>query len=95
MKKNLTVVLVASIHVLSFDAELLMPNLTETDYRKMKINKKFKAYKRNDLKVIYRINLDNENSYHGRHIITKILKMCEQNFRGKQTFTLPTFRVIQ
>ena len=133
----------------------------------MKIDERCKAYKRNDLKVIYRINLDNENSYHERHIITKILKMCEynqygfimtkpmppgcikedpalswlkfnlletvdlddkighlfvadiefyekratereylyneilppiiekQNFRGKRTFTLPTFRVIQ
>ena len=72
-----------------------MPYLTETDYRKMKIDERFKAYKCNDLKVIYRINLDNKNSYHGRPIITKILKMCEQNFRGKRTFTLPTFRVIQ
>ena len=46
---------------LSFDSELLMPNLTEADYKKMKIDESFKAYKRDDLKVIYRIKLDNEN----------------------------------
>ena len=64
---------------LSFDTELLMPNLTETDYKKMKIGKNFKAYNRDDLKIIYRIKLDNENSYHERRIITKILKMDENN----------------
>ena len=37
---------------LSFDTELLMPNLTESNYKKMKIDKSFKAYKRDDLKVI-------------------------------------------
>ena len=30
----------------------------------MKIDESFKAYKPDDLKVIYRIKLDNENSYH-------------------------------
>ena len=39
---------------LSFDTELLMPTLTETDYKKMKIDGSFKAYKHDDLKVIYR-----------------------------------------
>ena len=52
-----------------------MPNLTETDYKKMKIDESFKAYKRDDLKLIYRIKLDDENSYHERRIITKILKL--------------------
>ena len=36
-----------------------MPNLTEADYKKMKIDESFQAYKRDDLKIIYRIKLDN------------------------------------
>ena len=51
-----------------------MPNLTESDYEKMKIHKNFKAYKRDNLKVIYRIKLGNENSYHETRSISKILK---------------------
>ena len=60
---------------LSFDTKLLMPNLTEADYKKMKIDESFKAYKCDDVKVIYIIKLDNESSYHERGIITKILKI--------------------
>ena len=59
-----------------------MPNLTETDYKTMKIDESFKAYRPDDLKVIYRIKLDNENSNHERHIITKILKMDKNNQHG-------------
>ena len=49
-----------------------MPNLTESDSKKMSIDQSFKAYKRDDLKVMYRIKLDNENYYHERAIITQI-----------------------
>ena len=59
---------------LSFNTELLMPNLTESGYKKMSIDQSFKAHKRDGLKVMYRIKLDNENYYHERRIITKILK---------------------
>ena len=62
-----------------FDSELLMPNFTETDYKKMTIDKSFKTYKHDDLKVIYRIKLDNENSYHERCIIWKFLKLDKNN----------------
>ena len=50
----------------------------------MKIDESFKAYTRDDLKVIYRIKLDNNNksSYHERYIITKIVKMDENNQYG-------------
>lgn len=48
---------------LSFDTEFLMPNLTEADYRKRNIDESFKAYKRDDLKVIHKIKLDDED-YH-------------------------------
>ena len=37
---------------LSFDTELLMPNLTKSDYQNMNIDQSFKAFKRNDLKVV-------------------------------------------
>ena len=40
----------------------------------MSIDQNFKAYKRDSLKVMYRIKLDNENYYNERRIITKILK---------------------
>ena len=59
-----------------------MPNLTESDSKKKSIDQSFKAYKRDDLKVMYRIKLDNENYYHERPIITKILKMDENNQYG-------------
>ena len=57
----------------------------------MKIDESFKAYKPDDLKVIYRIKLDNENSYHERRIISKILKMDENNQYGfAMTEPIPT-----
>ena len=68
-----------------------MPNLTETDHKKMKIDESFKAYKRDDLKVIYRIKLDNEDSYHERCIIREILKFGENNQYGfAMTKPMPT-----
>lgn len=67
---------------LSFDTEFLMPNLTEADYRKKNIDESFKAYKRDDLKVIHKIKLDDEDYFHDRRIITKILKMDENNYYG-------------
>ena len=75
----------------SFDTDILMPNLTESDYKKMKIDKSFKAYKcDDDLKVIYKIKLDNENSYHERRIISKILKLDENNqYRFAMTKPMP------
>ena len=64
---------------LSFDTELLMPNLTEIDYRKLIIDERFKAYKRDDLKLIYKIKPDNEDYFHDRRIITKILGIDANN----------------
>ena len=42
---------------LSFDTEILMRNLTKRDYRAMNIDKSFKTFKRNDLKVAYLLRL--------------------------------------
>ena len=76
---------------LSFDTELLMPNLTEADYKNMNIDEVFKAYKRDDLKVIYKIKLDDEDSFYDRRIITKNLKIYENNqYVFSMTKMMPT-----
>ena len=62
-----------------FQRKLLMPDLTDTDYKKMNIDESFKAQKRDDLKAIYKIKFDNKNTYHERRIITKILKLDKNN----------------
>ena len=76
---------------LSFETELLMLNLTESDYKKLNIDESFKTYKRGDLKLIYKIKLDNKDSFHDRRIINKILKMNENNQYGfAMTMPMPT-----
>ena len=68
-----------------------MPNLAEADYRKMNIDEIFKAYKRDYLKIIYKIQIDDEYSFHDRSIITKILKMDANNQYGfAMTKPMPT-----
>ena len=70
---------------------LLMPNLTNVGYKKMNIDESFKAYKLANLKAIYRIKLDNQNVYHERCVITKILKLDENNQYGDaMTKLIPT-----
>lgn len=54
---------------LGFDTEILLYNLTQRDFNKMMIDKCFKAFKRNDLKVCYRLKLDREENYSDRRII--------------------------
>ena len=54
---------------LGFDTEILLYNLTQRDFNKMKINECFKALKRNDLKVCYRLKLEREENYSDRRII--------------------------
>ena len=68
-----------------------MLSLTDTDYKKINIDDSFKAYKRDDLKAIYKIKFHNENTYHERRIITKILKLNENNQYGyAMTKPIPT-----
>ena len=76
---------------LSFDTEILMPNLTRADYDKMNIDESFKAYKRDDLKVIYSIRLDDEKKFSKKRIISKIVKLDENNQYGyAMTKPMPT-----
>ena len=76
---------------LSFDTEILMPNLSKTDYDKMNIDESFKAYKRDDLKVVYSLKLDNQKKFSKKRIITKIVKLDENNQYGyAMTRPMPT-----
>ena len=59
-----------------------MPDLTEKDFQKMNIGQIFKVYKRDDLKLIYKIKLDNQEKYSKKRVITKILKFDENNQYG-------------
>ena len=76
---------------LSFDTELLIPNLTQNDYQKMNIDQSFKAFKRDDLKVVYSLKLDNKKAFQKKRIITKIIKFDENNQYGfAMTKPIPT-----
>ena len=67
---------------LFFDTEILMPSLTKSKYSKKSINERFKAYKRDDVKVIYNIKLNNKKKFQKRRIISKFLKLGESNQCG-------------
>ena len=54
----------------------------------MNIDESYKDYKRDDLKAIYKIKFDNENTYHERRIITKILKL-DENIQYGYAITKP------
>ena len=56
---------------LSFDSEILMPNFTEKYFQKMNIDQSFKAYKRDDLKPIYKTKLDNQENYSKKESLLK------------------------
>ena len=69
-----------------------MPNLIEKDFNKMNIDQSFKAFKRDDLKLVYKIKFDNQKKHEKKkRVITKILKLDENNQYGYfMTKTLPT-----
>ena len=76
---------------LSFDTEMLMPNLKASDYEKMDIDQSFKAYKRDDLKIVYSLKLNNEKKFSKRRVISKIVKLDENNQYGfAMTKPMPT-----
>ena len=68
-----------------------MSNLTERDYHNMSIDQSFKAFKRDDLKVIYSLKLDKNDSFEKKRVITKIVKFDENNQYGfAMTKPMPT-----
>ena len=58
----------------------------------MNIDQSFKAFKRDDLKLVYKIKFDNQKKHEKKkRVITKILKLDENNQYGYfMTKTLPT-----
>ena len=76
---------------LSFDTEILMTNLTKRDYHNMSIDQSFKAFKRDDLQVIYPLKLDKNDSFEKKRVITKTVKFGENNQYGfAMTKPMPT-----
>ena len=62
---------------LSFDTELLMPNVTKNDK-----NENPKPFKRDDLKLGYMLKLNDYSSYKRKLVITKIITFDENNQYG-------------
>ena len=56
-----------------------MANFTPLECNKMKIDESFQAYKRDDLKAIYKTKFNDEKAYEERCTINKILKLDENN----------------
>ena len=76
---------------LSFDTEMLMLKITPEDYKRMNIDQSFRAYKRDDLKATYILKLNGEIHPEKRQVITKILKLDENNQYGfAMTKPMPT-----
>ena len=55
--------LVLSIQGFLSNTEILMPKLTERDYHNMNIDQSFKAFKWDDLKVVYSLKIDIDNTF--------------------------------
>ena len=71
---------------LSFDTELLMPNLSKAEY-----DIDPALFKRDDLKLGYMLKLNNYSSYERKRVITKIVKFDENNQYGyAMTRPMPT-----
>ena len=64
---------------LVFDTEILMPNISRTEFDKMTIDENVQAFKRLGLKVRYKLKLDGEKTYTEKSVIQKILKLDENN----------------
>ena len=68
-----------------------MPNLIEKDFNKMNIDRSFKAFKRDDLKLIYKVKFDDQKKHEKKRAVTKILKLDENNqYDYSMTKPLPT-----
>ena len=57
----------------------------------MNIDQSFTAFKKDDVKAVYKIKLDGEKTYEKRRVISKILKLDENNQYGfAMTKPMPT-----
>ena len=59
-----------------------MLNLIEKDFNKINIDQSFKAFKRDDLKLVYKGKFDNQKKNEIKRVVTKILKLDENNQCG-------------
>ena len=76
---------------LVFDTQILLPNYTSSNYDKMSIDDSFKAYKRKDLKVCYKLKLNGEKNNVDRRVISKTLKLDKNNqYDFAMTKLIPT-----
>ena len=82
LKKTLAGGFCCAITRLSFDTEIRVQNLTERDNSFISVDQSFKVYKRGDLKVICSIKPDSERKPEKTSLITKILKLDENNQYG-------------
>ena len=60
---------------LTFDTKILILNLSKKDFEKLSIDGSFKNRKKDDLKVVYRLQLEGENEHHNQRIVSKIFKL--------------------
>ena len=75
----------------AFDTEILMSIYTNSEYDKMSIDQSFKSYKRQDLKIGYKLKLDGEKTHTDKRIASKILELYENNQYGyAMTKSMPT-----
>ena len=75
---------------LVLDKENLMPSYTAAEYGKVPIDQRFHAYKGQDLKVACKMKLDDKDKYHDQRIISKVLRLDENNqYGGAMTKLLP------
>lgn len=76
---------------LAFYTANLMRNISRVEFDKMKIHENLQALKEQDLKVGYKLKLDDEKTYRDKRVISKILKLDENNHYGYAiTKPLPT-----
>ena len=75
----------------AFDTGILLLN-----YAKMSTEQSFKVFKRDNLKVGYKLKLDGETEHSDRRMISKILKLDENNQYGFAiTKPMPTGCIIE
>ena len=63
---------------LGFDTEMVLPNLTQSEYAKMNIDQSFQAYKNQNFKLGYKVKIGRNETYKDYRITSKIIKF-EQN----------------
>ena len=64
---------------MAFDTEILMPNISRAEFDNMMIDQSFQAFERQDFKAEHMLKLDGKKTYTDNRVISKILKLDENN----------------